>query len=265
MEVGDEDLGSAELPDEFGRDQVAKPVVVLGVVGPEHPKPVADGDSRSDDKERVGEAAVLRVGDLVQSLPGDEHSHDDRLARASRHLHRDASEPRIRCVVGLSEPVFDPIVADLPGCFGQVDQGLQGFDLAEEELVLPVGVGPVLQELAGDLSHSLILPFPPVLDPFPDAVDVVVGLDAILCPFRVKLELLAFLLGGRDRHEVGAGPASRDDLIGDSLVGEPPVPVGFAERRVEDRVFDDRIRHGRLRHFVDRRSSSQTGLAESMI
>ena len=121
--------------------------------------------------------------------------------------------------------------------------GLQGFDLAEEELVLPVGVGPVLQELAGDLSDSLIFPFPPVLDPFPDAVDLVVRLDAVLGPFRVKLELLALLLGRRDRDEVGTRPASLDDLVGDPLVGEPQMPVGFPEGRVEDRVLDDGVGH----------------------
>ncbi len=82
-----------------------------------------------------------------------------------------------------------------------------------------------------------------MLDLFPDAVDLVVGLDAVLGPLRVKMELLALLLGRRDRHEVGTGPAGLDNLVGDSLVGEPPMPVGFPERRVEDRVLDDRVGH----------------------
>ena len=265
VEVGDEDLRPAELPDQVGGNEVAEPVVVLGVVGIEYPKPVADRDPRGDDEEGVGEPAVLRVGDLVQSVPGDEHGHDDRLARAGRHLHRDAGEPWVRSLVGLSKPVGDPVVADLLGGFGQVDERLQGFDLAEEELVLPVGVGPVLQELASDLGDSLVSPFPPVLDPFPDAVDLVVGLDAILGPLRVKLELLALLLGRRNRHEVSTLAPALDDLVGDSLVGEPPMAIGFAIGRVEDRVLDDGIRHGTLRHFLDRRSSSQTSRAESMI
>ncbi len=34
-----------------------------------------------------------------------------------------------------------------------------------------------------------------MLDPFPNAVDLVVDLDAVLGPLRVELELLALLLG----------------------------------------------------------------------
>lgn len=67
-------------------------VSVLGVVGQEHPEPVADRDAGNDDEERVGEPAIFRVGDLVQGVPGDEHGHDDRLARAGWHLHRNAVE-----------------------------------------------------------------------------------------------------------------------------------------------------------------------------
>ena len=161
VEVGDEDLGPAKLPDQVGRDQVAEPVVVLGVVGPEHPQPVADGDPRGNDEERVGEPAVLRVGDLVQGVPGDEHGHDDRLASAGGHLHRDAIETRVRCRVDLPEPGLDPVVADLLGGLGQEYERLQGFDLAEEELVLAVGVAPVLQELASNLSDASVFPLPP--------------------------------------------------------------------------------------------------------
>jgi hypothetical protein len=64
-------------------------------------------------------------------VPGDEHGHDDRLARAGRQLHRDAVESRVRCCVDLSEPGLDPVVADLLGGLGQEDERLQGFNLAE--------------------------------------------------------------------------------------------------------------------------------------
>src|SRR5271157_5864996 len=105
-------------------------------------------------------------------------------------FHRDAIETRVRSLVGLAKPVLDPVIADLLGGLCQEDERLQGFNLAEEELVLPVGIGPVLQELAGNLGDASVFPFPPKLDPLPDAVDVVVGFDAVLGPLRVKLELL---------------------------------------------------------------------------
>ena len=99
-----------------------------------------------DDEERVGEAGVLRVGELVERLPGDEHGHDDRLAGAGRHLERDAGQAGVRRVVGLAELVLDPGVAVLLGDLGDVDGGFQGLDLAEEELRLAVGVGPVFEQ-----------------------------------------------------------------------------------------------------------------------
>ena len=83
VEVGDEDLGLAELLEQIGRHDVALAVVVLRVVGQQHAQAVADGDAGRDDQEGVGEAGVLRVGELVERLPGDEHGHDDGLA-ASR-------------------------------------------------------------------------------------------------------------------------------------------------------------------------------------
>jgi len=80
---------------------------------------------------------------------------------AGRHLHRDAIETRVRRCVDLPEPGLDPVVANLLGGLGQENGRLQGFNLAEEELVLPVTVGPVLQELAGNLGDASVFPFPP--------------------------------------------------------------------------------------------------------
>ena len=44
--------------------------------------------------------------------------------------------------------VLDPGVAVLLGDLGDVDGGLQRLDLAEEELLLALGVGPVFQQRA---------------------------------------------------------------------------------------------------------------------
>jgi len=179
-------------------------------------------------------------------MPGDEHGHDDRLARAGCHLHRDAIETGVRSLVGVAEPVLNPVVADLPGGFGEVDECFEGLDLAEEELVLPVGVDPVLQELASALGHPLIFPFSPVLDLLSNEVGLVVRLDAVLRPFGLELELLAFLLRCRNRDEVSARSSCLDDFVQDPFVAEPPMPVRFPVGRVQDRVFDERVRHTSL-------------------
>ena len=67
--------------------------------------------------------------------------------------------------------------------------------LAEKELVLPVGVGPVLLALASHLVDPPVFPLPPGLNPFPDAVDSVARLDSTLRPLHVKLDWLALFLG----------------------------------------------------------------------
>jgi hypothetical protein len=42
--------------------------------------------ARCDDEKRIREAGILRIRELVQRLPGNEHRHDNHLARAGRHL-----------------------------------------------------------------------------------------------------------------------------------------------------------------------------------
>ena len=44
-------------------------------------------------RKRVGEALVVGVGQLVEGLPGDEHRHDDRLARPVAILKASLGRP----------------------------------------------------------------------------------------------------------------------------------------------------------------------------
>ena len=84
------------------------------------------------------EALVLRVGQLVERLPGDEHRHDDGLARAGRHLERDPVEPGVAGLAFSSRRcVLDPGLA-VAGDLGEEDRGLERLDLAEEERLLAV-------------------------------------------------------------------------------------------------------------------------------
>ena len=52
-------------------------------------------------------------------------------------------------VVGFAEVVLDPGVAELLGDLGDVDGRFEGLDLAEEELLLAVGIGPVFEQAGG--------------------------------------------------------------------------------------------------------------------
>ena len=87
MVIGYQNLGLPKLLQGFRRDDVALAVVVLRIVGQEHPQAVADRDAGSDDEERVREPGVLRIGELIEHVPGDKHGHHDGLARAGGHLH----------------------------------------------------------------------------------------------------------------------------------------------------------------------------------
>ena len=73
-----------------------------------------------------GKAGVLRIGHLVQDVPGNHHRHDDGLAGAGRHLA--ALADKVPAVAGdlNSHPL---------GCrrFGQPDQRLDRLQLAEEK------------------------------------------------------------------------------------------------------------------------------------
>ena len=148
-------------------------VVVAGQVRAKDLEAVADRDARRDDQERVREALVLRVGQLVQRLPGDEHPHDHGLARAGGHLERDAVEARVLGLVLLVEPVLDPGMG-AAGDLGQEDGRLERLDLAEEERLLARGVVPVVEEIARDGRDAAVVGAAPGGDVLADPVDEVV-------------------------------------------------------------------------------------------
>ena len=93
--VGDDDLRLAEIADQVVGDEAAELVVVLVVLGEQDAEPVPDRQAGGDDEEPAGEARVVRLGDLVQRLPGDEHRHHDGLAGAGRHLQRDPVQAEV--------------------------------------------------------------------------------------------------------------------------------------------------------------------------
>jgi hypothetical protein len=146
-------------------------------------------------------------------VPCNEHGRDYGLGRAGGRLHGNAVEAGVRRLVALAKPVLDPGVADFSGGLGQIDDRLECLDLAKEELVLAVRVGPVLEKLARDLRSALVFAFAPVLDLFANPVDLVVWLNPVLGSLSAELELLALLLGWRNRDEVSAGSATKISFV----------------------------------------------------
>ena len=76
----------------------------------------------------------MRVGRLVECLPGNQHGHYDCLAGSRCHLVSDAKDPGIGVIVETPEFVQEIGSALLlRGSLRKEDGSLQRFDLAEEE------------------------------------------------------------------------------------------------------------------------------------
>ncbi len=244
VEVRDQDVGRLEAIELVEADDVHRLVVVGGVVGEEHAKPITDRDAGRDDQEAIAEAAVLLVGGLVERLPGDEHRHEDGLAGAGCHLEGEARQAAVVGGILLADDIERLGVADLLGRLGQVDRGLGGLDLAEEEAPLAILVLPVGQQLAGGRGHVRVAEGAPAADRLADLVDDLVGLLAGQATERVHRHLGRDLLRARDGDEELARAAARVLLAGHRPIRDRHEVLGrLDERRVDDRVVDRALGH----------------------
>ena len=208
--VRDDDLRLAEVVVQVGGDEAAELVVVLLVLGEQDTEPVPDRQAGGNDEEPLGEARVVRLRDLVERLPGDEHRHHDGLARAGRHLQRDPVQAEVARGVRLVELVADPGVAVLLRRLGEVDRGLGGLPLGEQDRVVALRVGPVLEQAARGGRDVRVALLAPDINAVPDLVDEVVLPDLVRGELgEVELNLLAALARPGDRNEVLAWPAPR--------------------------------------------------------
>ena len=219
----------AQLVEQRGRDDAELPVVVVGVRRLQDRQAALDGEAGGDHQDGAGEAAVLRVGRLVEHLPGDDHRHDHRLAGAGRHLRAPARE---------GAAVAGNVDAHAVGGrrLAQVDQGLHRLDLAEEE---PAGVellrvGPVLQQAPGHGGGAGIAGGPPRRDARTDGVDQR-NLDRD--PRIVERPRV-----GRGDH-VARRPPSRRQFEQPRPPVVPPVPPRLLIRRIDDQPINRRPRH----------------------
>ncbi len=240
--IGDDELRVPEGAGKVGRHQFALVVVVAGVIGDEHPKPVADRDPRGDDQEPLGEPRVARARHLVGRLPGDEHRHHHCLAGAGRHLQRDAREPGVVVCIGVIEPAPPVGVAVATGHLGQEDRGLRCLALAVENPVLPGRVGPVLEQLSRRRRDPLVVAVPPSLDLAAQIVDHRVAFAALAGQLDVKgrldcaIRLLGAFPAGRDRDQGLARASAVLDHARRAVRTELEVTDRYVVRPVQDRI-----------------------------
>ena len=243
MVVGDHELGLADITNQIIRNETAELVVVLVILGKQDAEPVPDRQAGGDDEEPAGEARVVRLGDLVQRLPGDQHRHYDGLAGACRHLQCDPVQAEVAGGVRLVELVADPGVARLLGGLGEVDRGLGGFALREQDRIVALGVGPVLEEAAGGgrdvwvplLRQMLTRSLTWLTKSFSRILSAVNSANSSsICWPRLRGR------GTGTKYWLGRRPSP---LVGYALVIELEVLLWGFVGGVDDRVIDDPIRH----------------------
>ncbi len=184
------------------RHEVEGGVVVVRVVGPEHLEPLLDRQVGAADQHGVGELPAGPVHAPVAERPRDEHRHHDRLARTGRHLaaHPPQREQAIiggavdqRGEEGLGGEVRQgrTLTTDEPGevvvgkgkglepgarrlagdaKFGQVDDRLHGFPLAEEEPPGPLGAAPMVEQFLRDVRRPPVVGLTPAAHVVPQQV-----------------------------------------------------------------------------------------------
>ena len=157
-------------------------------------------------------------------MPGDDHGHNQRLARTRRHLCAQAPE---------HSAVGRYIHADLLGrrSFGEPDQRLDGLQLAEEE---PASgklfrIRPVRQETLGDSRNARIRRLAPSLHPRSNAVDQ---------RYRNENAGVVECRGIRRGDDVSRGAPSIGQIEQSRLPVIVPMPHRLLVRRVDDKTVD---------------------------
>ena len=84
--VANHDLALAELVEQRRRDNAERLVVVLRVGRLQDRQTALDRQPRRYDQDVGSKPDILRMGDFIQHMPGNDHAHDNGLAGTGRHL-----------------------------------------------------------------------------------------------------------------------------------------------------------------------------------
>lgn len=121
--VGDDDPGAAHVVEQVARHQFPFPVITVGIVGLQYAQPILDREARRADQEAARELPAGRATHGVDRLPGNQHGHHGRLARASGQLQRQSHQLGVGILVGCCQMVEKAFA--MPGArsnFGQPDR-----------------------------------------------------------------------------------------------------------------------------------------------
>jgi hypothetical protein len=148
MIVGDDDLRATNFLKQIAWHQFPTSVITVRVIRVEDPQSFLNRETRCYDKKPTAELLAVGATFGIDRLPGDEHRHDGRLARAGGELERESHQFGIGVMVGIGE-VFKKTFASfrVRGNLRQPDRCLCRFDLTEEwsgtaEWVMP----PVVEQ-----------------------------------------------------------------------------------------------------------------------
>ena len=131
------------------------------------------------------------------------------LPRAGRHLQRDAGQAVVvRLVLGLEPLAPVGVAGAVRADLGEEDRRLGRLALREDDAVLAIRVGPVLEQLAGDRRDVRVPLLAPEVDPLADVVDELVLLIRSSVHSAKSSSCLPLFRAG-DRDEVGARPPAR--------------------------------------------------------
>ena len=228
--VANDDLALPQPVERVRRHDSERLVVVLRAGRLQDREAAPDRKAGRDHEHVLREARVLAIGDLVENLPGYEHGHHHRLARAGGHLGAHSPE---RAAVGRH---FDthPVRG---GSFREPDERLRCLQLAEEKAsrLELLGVRPVFEQPLGNAGDTGVSGLAPSLDTLPYLVDQ-----------RDLHEHARIVEHPRPlrRHQVPRRPPTPDTVEPPSL----PLILPVRARLLVRRVYDETV-YGRLGHL----------------
>jgi hypothetical protein len=243
--VGDHHLRLADLAQHVGGDQLAGPVIAVGVLGIEHLEAVENRDAGRHNQKCAREPVGLGGAHGVDRLPCDNHRHNRGLSGAGCHFQREPDQFRVGLAIGgVDRPPQVPVLAPAARHLGQPDQRLDRLDLTKERP--PIGkvmVAPMFEQPVRGRRDTPIGPreLTPCVDMPPDLVDQ--GVFGVTFQIQGRLGVAAAI--ARNRHNELRRPSPLDWWEAERLTMliKRMVEIRFFVRRIDDRLFVKRACH----------------------